>query len=234
MPFFYVHFLCTLILIPELGYEYGESNIIGSQVAFLKKEKRRLFLLKNSAIGGSSRSNKQSMALSLSSSIPGEFPTIPRSNRPSVLPLSSDLSSKSSTAEVLRTQSEGSVDRSVAKNVIMGSSDDLTALVDASLCPSAPSPVPPRQLASSPSTSPNGKLPLVAFEQHNQEEPTIPITMSSASGQPPPTNSQQTQVNIFNPREARQSTLDYRAALWAIGHIGSTELGMATILEKGK
>ena len=39
-------------------------------------------------------------------------------------------------------------------------------------------------------------------------------------------------VNISNPIDSRQSTIDYRAALWAIGHIGSTEQGIAQILER--
>ena len=165
---------------------------MGSLVSFLKKEKRRLFLptRKNSAIGGApgSGSNKQSMALSLSTSIPGEFPVIAHISRSNV------LHKLDSTSAIHRTSS---VDSNNSLN--NKSSPDGTV-----------------HSKTSPLESPSPSM--------NQQQQQL--AGSSTVGQ-------QTTVNIFNPKEARQSTLDYRAALWAIGHIGSTELGMALIRKKG-
>ena len=220
---------------------------MGSLVVYLKKERRRLFLPKTSTIGGSSSSgssrHKQSMALSLSSSIPGEFPVIThisRSNSRSLpadssLPIASAHSSSqgSANATVPKATTPGvgiNVDPSmlVRRNSSVDSNDTSNT---ATTTAQATTPSKDKNEVTTSSSSP----PTTSAATTDGKTMPLDAAASSSSQQPQPhPGPHQTQVNIFNPKEARQSTLDYRAALWAIGHIGSTELGMATILEKGK
>ena len=221
---------------------------MGSLVVYLKKERRRLFLPKTSTIGGPSGGgtsrHKQSMALSLSSSIPGEFPVITHISRSNLRSLPADSSLPIASAH---SSSQGSANATIPKGMTPG----VGTIVDPSVLVSRTFSVDSSDSSNTATTNAQATTPSKDKNEITTSSSTPPTpsgataidgkTMpldaaaSSSSQQPQPhPGPQQTQVNIFNPKEARQSTLDYRAALWAIGHIGSTELGMATILEKGK